>query len=529
MMVEGIRFLVASVVLIILVTIKQIHIIQLNSYNLDQQIIWYKKNIVSFVLNLAVLISTILFYELSFIPAYYLVILSMIGILVENLPRKQKKKLVFTLRIRRLIFVCLLLFVILLIPIFYNIEKNVKYILYITALSPAIIFISYLITLPIENAFRKKFMNEAKEIVDSNENLYTIGITGSFGKTSVKYYLSKLLKSKYSVCMTPESYNTSMGATLTIKNDLRNIDDVFICEMGARRVGDIKEICDIVSPYGCIITDVGNMHLDTFKTIDNVLKTKFELVDSVVSNTKKLDFFGKGTILLNGDNELIRKKSEEYKSYDKNILFYGLKPINDFYADKIVQNDDGTTFTFMSKNDKFPNIDVKTNLLGKYSIINLVVAISYAMILRVDAQDIKNIVMNIEAVPHRLKLLSYDKNNLIIDDAYNSNPNGARNAVDVLNSFDGYTKIIITPGMVELYDKQDEENERFAEYAGKYIDYAIVVGHTNKLALDRGFEKNLSKDKVINMDRVEDAISYARNNVLGKKVILLENDLTDNY
>ena len=142
---------------------------------------------------------------------------------------------------------------------------------------------------------------------------------------------------------------------------------------------------------------------------------------------------------------------------------------------------------------------------------------------------IKNVVKSIEAVPHRLQLLTYDKNNLIIDDAYNSNPNGARNAADVLASFDGYTKIIITPGMVELYDKQDEENEKFAEYTGAKVDYAIVVGHTNRLSLDRGFEKTLSKEKIIDIERVEDAINYARTNISGKKVILLENDLSDNY
>ena len=142
---------------------------------------------------------------------------------------------------------------------------------------------------------------------------------------------------------------------------------------------------------------------------------------------------------------------------------------------------------------------------------------------------IKNVVKSIEPVPHRLQILSYGTNDIIIDDAYNSNPLGARNAVDVLSSFEGYVKVIITPGMVELNDKQDEENESFAEYAGNKVDYAIVVGHTNKLALDRGFVKSLSKDKLIDIEKVEDAINYARLNIDGKKVILLENDLSDNY
>lgn len=138
--------------------------------------------------------------------------------------------------------------------------------------------------------------------------------------------------------------------------------------------------------------------------------------------------------------------------------------------------------------------------------MNLVAAISFSLLLYVDKDDILSAVRKIEAVPHRLQILPYDKNNVIIDDAYNSNPRGARNAVDVLASFEGYTKVIITPGMVELYDKQDEENESFAEYAGAKVDYAIVVGHTNRLALDRGFEKTLSKDRIIDIEKVEAAI-----------------------
>lgn len=529
--VESIRFLIASIILIVLAILKQVHIMQLNSYNLDQQIIWYKKNFASFALNIALLISTILFYELKFILAYYLIIISMIGMLIENIPRKYKRKLVFTARIKRLIFVCVLIFAALITGFWFK-TKNIKYILYVASLSPVIIFIAYLICLPIENSLRKKFMNEAKSIIDANNNLCVIGITGSFGKTSVKFYLDRILKAKYSVCKTPESFNTAMGATLTIKNDLRNIDDIFICEMGARRVGDIKEICDIVSPNGAIITDVGNMHLDTFKTIDNVLNTKFELVESAIKNNHT-EKFGALPILVNGDNELIRKKVIDCFEIteQKFIKYYGLNPSEklhyDFYADNVVANASGTEFRFNSK--AFGSDEFETKLLGKYNIMNLVAAISYSLLLGVDLPTIKNVVKSIEPVPHRLQILSYGTNDIIIDDAYNSNPLGARNAVDVLASFEGYVKVIITPGMVELNDKQDEENESFAEYAGHKVDYAIVVGHTNKLALDRGFEKTLQKDRLIDIEKVEDAINYARLNIDGKKVILLENDLSDNY
>ena len=515
----------------ILIMLKQIHIIQLNSYNLDQQIIWYKKNIKSFFLNIILLTLTILYAISNFFILYsmlYALLLPilLLIILIENLPRKQKKKLVFTKRVIRLIVICIFIFILWTI---YSLKSNEIVLISMgVALAPFFVFLAYAISLPIENGIRKKFMNEAKAIIDANSDLCVIGITGSFGKTSVKFYLDSILKTKYSVCKTPESFNTAMGATLTIKNDLRNIDDIFICEMGARRIGDIKEICDIVSPSGAIITDVGNMHLDTFKSIENVLNTKFELVEAATHN-RRSGKFGEIPILVNGDNELIRKKVIEnfWNTEQSYIKYYGFSKENTFYADNIVASEKGTRFRFNSK--EFGSEEFETRLLGKYNIMNLVAAISYSLILGVDVITIKNAVKNIEPVPHRLQILPYGANDLIIDDAYNSNPMGARNAADVLSSFEGYIKVIITPGMVELNDKQDEENEKFAEYAGDKVDYAIVVGGTNKIALNKGFEKTLSKDKLFNIERVEDAIKYAMTNISGKKVILLENDLSDNY
>ena len=538
-----VRVLVLASILVILIAIKHIHIMQLNSYNFDQQIIWYKKNLNSFIsfmvlalivfLNLLIQKNTsVNFYKsISTLISLIIILIILLVILIENLPRKQKKKLVYTNRIKRLLAICLIIFLIVFIFSFIaNTNENIRVasLLLVVAFSPLFIFFAFCISLPIENGIRKKFMNEAKAIIDANADLFVIGITGSFGKTSVKYYLSTILKSKYSVCMTPESFNTAMGATLTIKNDLRNIDDIFICEMGARRVGDIKEICDIVSPNGAIITDVGNMHLDTFKTIENVLNTKFELVESAV-HSRKTCKFGENPILVNGDNELIRKKVIDSFGITERryIKYYGFNKENTFYADSIVSSDKGTKFRFNSESNVCEEFE--TRLLGKYNIMNLVAAISYSLLIGVDMPTIKNAIKSIEPVPHRLQILPYGSNDLIIDDAYNSNPLGARNAVDVLSSFDGYTKVLITPGMVELSDKQDTENEKFAEYAGSKVDYAIVVGHTNKIALDKGFGKSLPKDKLLNIERIEDAINYVRLNISGKKVILLENDLSDNY
>ena len=544
---------IVAAVIMILEMLKQIHIIQLNSYNLDQQILWYKKNKKSFVENFVLFAITLFSFfshlfakprfklhfpstgEIIFsIVIVLLVLILLLRILISNFPHKQKKKLVFTNRIKRLIALCLLLFILWLyfsLEIVRGVDFSVDFIFMGIAISPFLVYIAYRISLPIENGIRQKFMNEAHDIIKRNDNLYVIGVTGSFGKTSVKHFLCSILREKYAVCMTPESYNTPMGATLTIKNDLKNIDDIFICEMGARRTHDIKEICDIVEPDGAIITDVGNMHLDTFKNIENVLNTKFELFDYAIKNEFENKKFNYGVVLLNGDNKLIREKYNEYRldNNNKKVYFYGTNNDNDFYASEIKYSDKGASFTFNSNVKDYPTFKVYTKLLGYYNVINLVSAIAYAFTLNIDKDTICSAVSKIDSVEHRLKLLNYNKDTIIIDDAYNANLNGAKNACDVISKFDGFVKIIITPGMVELGDKQMEENESFAEYASGLVDYAIVVGNTNKLSLDKGFSKKLDNDRLIDVDSVEVAIAYALQNINGKKVILLENDLSDNY
>lgn len=544
------RISICSVVLIILQVLKQIHIIQLNSYNLDQQLLWYKKNIKSFSFNICIILTILFFLFLSLLRIdkiqfllfgffFFMMIVSSVGILIENFPRKQKKKLVWTIRIKRLFALTILMFAILLfVPLIFQktnihtfnnnnlLNENYKifiYYFFIVAMTPIITFLAYIIMLPIENAIRKKWTNAAKKIIEKIDNLTVIGVTGSFGKTSAKYFISTLLKTKYNVCMTPESYNTPLGATITIKNDLRNFDDYFICEMGARRLGDINEICEIVMPKIGIITDVGDMHLDTFKNIDNVLKCKFEIADSIYKNQND------GILFVNGDNSLIVDKIKEYDKNKIKIYTYGINKTNDFYVDNIVPTIDGTTFDFVINNDKKEVYNFKTKLLGLFNIRHLILSIALSYILDIDINKLKIEVEKIPPVEHRLFLINADENNLIIDDAYNANLFGTKNACDVINSFSDYKKIIITPGMVELGNKQNEENFEFAKYASSKVDMAFIVGKTNREALLNGFKISLSDDNIICFDKVEEAIFYARNNVVGKKVILLENDLSDNY
>ena len=130
-------------------------------------------------------------------------------------------------------------------------------------------------------SINNSYVNDARRIIGEMPSLKVVGITGSYGKTSTKHYLNRILSEQFNVVMTPGSFNTPMGVTRTIREMLKPYTEIFICEMGAKQRGDIKEICDIVHPQYGIITAVGEQHMESFKSIENVQRTKFELADAL--------------------------------------------------------------------------------------------------------------------------------------------------------------------------------------------------------------------------------------------------------
>ena len=539
-MINYLTLTIALFIINILVALKSVHIMQLNSYNVDQQLLWYKQHKNDFLPNVLLFILSILWLLLSYnifsIVIYMGIIIDLLVLLIEYFPRKQKKPLVWTKRVIRLFILMVVLFMMLLIPfILYKDNNALTLYLFITALAPMVCLVAFLIMTPIENGIRKKYAKEATKILKQNNDLYTIGITGSFGKTSVKYYLSTILKSKYNVCFTKGSFNTPMGATLTIKNDLKSYDEIFVCEMGARRVGDIKEMCDIVLPKAAIITEVADQHLDTFKNIDNVLKTKLELADYVVGNDiTTYNRFNK-IILVNGDNQIIKDYiGNKYADYitgnNKTIYTFGFNKDNDYNVEVLDIDHHGTSFRFIDNvnNQKY---DFKTILVGRHNVLNLCSAIAMATLLEVNIDDIRYSIEKIVPVAHRLEIKRITDNQIIIDDAYNANIKGSKYALEVMSYFKDYKKVLITPGIVELGDKQYELNKQFAIDATKVCDYILVVANANKKALLDGLkESNYSEYNYFHFDSFNEAYSYANINIKDeKKVILIENDLPDNY
>ena len=525
-------YAVVTLVGIVFFGLRELHMLQLNGYKTPEHSWWMKKNFKRYICPLVLFAGQFLMLATDYnIPLLIVFIVCNAVIALINKPGKTfKKPLKYTARVKRMMVTFFIL-----VAIMFAVgtvsgstsckcddwkpfENILPFIMVNSALylTPLFIPLSNLINKPIEKYIQNWYINDAKRILSEMPNLHRIGITGSYGKTSMKFYLSELLSSQYNTLKTPESFNTPMGVTITIRQHLKPTDEYFVCEMGARRVHEIKELCEIAHPQDGIITSVGPQHLETFNSIENVVNTKFELADSVQAVG--------GKIYLNGDNELIRKKAPQYK----NAIMYGLQEHNDYRAIDISVSDRGTEFTVITPNGESCKFTMK--LLGEHNVQNVLGAIAYCHGIGIPLEKLVLPVKRISAVPHRLQLLDKGGNLTFIDDAYNSNPSGCRAALNVLGLFDA-CRILVTPGMVELGAKQEELNFEFGQEASKACDYIILVGKTQTLPIYNGIKQSgYNMDNVYVADSLNEALakvhSYQTNK---KKIVLLENDLPDNY
>ena len=512
-----------------------LHMFQLNGYKNGEHIHWLKKNVSRQYLLILVGISGILSMCLPHIVTLLLQTAAALICMKYYLYLKKtntKKKLVYTARVKRLILTDSILVILLLVltGVFLGVSRIAGAFAVLTTLQIIALVIVNWINRPVEGMINQHYINDAKKKLRSVPDLTVIGVTGSYGKTSVKYYLDTLLKEHFEVLITPESYNTPMGVVKTIRSSLKPSHQIFICEMGARHVGDIKEICDIVHPEHGIITSVGPQHLETFFNMDNIVNTKFELADALPEV---------GLLFLNGDNEYIRNHSGKYK----NKIFYTTgewakareleSQIEEGEVSQYYQTGDvklsrtGTEFTVTAPDGEKETFQMR--LLGEHNVINVAGAVAVANTLGIPLKQLKVPVRRIQPVAHRMQLLERG-NYTIIDDAFNSNPVGSRAAVETLKQFEG-VRILITPGMVELGEKEEEYNYKFGTYAADCCDYILLVGEKHTAPIHKGvLESGFSQERCRVFEKLEDALSFAYSiKAEGHKFILLENDLPDNY
>ncbi len=424
-----------------------------------------------------------------------------------------KNRLIFTKRMIRFSF---LLFIIMFGMFFVvnyfinNIYLKLFDIILLFLLLPLFIVLTHYIILPLELLIKKHFMAKATRKL-RKKKIIKIGITGSYGKTSTKNILVSMLEKNYKVCATPKNYNTEMGLSKTILNDLDD-HDIFVAEMGARHIGDIKILAKMVEPNYGIITTIGPQHLETFKSIEVIENTKFELAENLKPD---------GVMVFNGDSQSSRKlydrfKGEKYLACDKEGYSY---------ADNIKMDSQGSTFDLFLNGQK---LEVKTKLLGKCNIDNIVTASTLAHLLGITYKDIISAIKDLSPSKHRLELM---KNNYctIIDDSYNCNIVGSKEALDVLSRFEG-RKIVITPGMVELGNEQSQANFKLGTLIADVADYIIIMNNVNKNEILSGaISHNFNREHIFFAETRKKQKEILELITTKDCVVLFENDLPDNY
>jgi len=441
--------------------------------------------------------------------------------------KHQKKPLVFTARAKRIISASFILItIIVILYIVRSFLTDLSLIIYflpvILLFTPFIVMLANLIMLPTETLIRNGYIKDAIRIRDSRDDLRVIGITGSYGKTSTKNIIHKILSQKYLSLHTPSSYNTEMGITITIRTMLKRIHQVLVVEMGARQKGDIKKCCSIAKPNYAVLTIVGEAHLETFKTKKNIKNTKAELVRYLDED---------GTAFMNADDSNTYDILPGIKA--KKVLF-GIESDNtNVKATDIKTSPEGCEFAVLitpplSTDER--KIQFKTKLLGEHNIYNILAGISIGIVFGVPMEAIKYAVSILEPIEHRLQIKK-NKGLTIIDDSFNSNPTGFKEAVNVLSTFDEkYRKIIITPGMVELGKEEYQRNKEAGSHIGKHCDYVILVGENRANPLLEGLsEVEFDGNKIYVADSLKDATTHLYSIARNNDVVLFENDLPDVY
>lgn len=388
-------------------------------------------------------------------------------------------------------------------------------------LVPLLLLLTAIILQPVENYIQEGFKKKARKKLESMPHLKVIAITGSYGKTSTKFVIDAFLKERFNVCTTPGSYNTPMGICKVINNDLDASHQVLILEMGARYEGNIKELCRIAQPDISVITNVGISHLETFGSKEVVAREKATLARELKRG---------GLLVLNGDDPLVREMGTG-RGDIRRVLTGEPGTVR---ADQVEVDEEGTRFriTWFDDNRKpVHRANIQTRLLGAHNVENMLLASAVARSFDMRIETIAVAAANMQPVEHRLELKK--QNGLtIIDDAFNSNPQGAKNAVEILASFKTGKKIIITPGMIELGEKEEEENREFGSHiARNRIDIAILIGKERSRPIAKGIEEGRQdgRPEVIVAESLFEANDILMRKAEAGDVVLYENDLPDSY
>lgn len=387
-------------------------------------------------------------------------------------------------------------------------------------LGPYAVWLGGILVAPVERAIFRKYLGEA----DRRMRTYpgrVVGITGSYGKTSTKLIVAELLAARYRVLKTPAGVNSTMGVTRVIREELRDDYEFFVVECSAYGPGEIRQVCDIVHPSLGILTAVGVQHLERFGTQERIAEAKYELLAALPSGAPAV---------VNADDPICLKLAGRARADGKRVLLYGMGETAEPLAIRgtdVKVSGRGTHFRAVAGSGE--TADFETRLLGRWNLSNVLAGLAAAVECGVPLPAMRDAVAGLTPAPKRLEVREEGGIVKILDVA-NSNPRGAEMALEVLAQFEGGSRILITPGMVELGPIEAEENRRFGEKAAAACDYVVLVGVEQTRPIREGLtRRGFAADRVLvarNADEVADRLAGI---VRQGDVLLYENRLPDTY
>ncbi len=400
---------------------------------------------------------------------------------------------------------------------------------------------------PVQGTIDGRYVRRAQRSLREWEPL-VVGITGSYGKTTTKFCIGAVLEADRPTLVTPESYNSFLGVIRTINEHLRASHRAFVVEMGMFRRGDIAELCDLVHPTVGVITAIGPMHLERLGSIEQIAAAKGELLDALPSeghfvtnanDPRCLELAARATVPVT----LFGIDDQETPAVDAAAPHSALAPPRtpllskkkaahvQVLARDIRLADGRTTFNLhLDGPDSLP-IAVSAGLLGRHNVSNLLAAAAVGRVLEIPSARIAEGLARVRAPAHRLHSIHNRRAGIVvIDDAYNSNPEGAAAALEVLREHPATRRLLVTPGMVELGDSEEQFNRRFGEHAGAVCDLAILVGPARTVPIGEGLiAAGLHATSIHVVRDIAEATALLGRLTRAGDVVLFENDLPDTY
>lgn len=392
------------------------------------------------------------------------------------------------------------------------------------ALAPYVLLLANALLRPWQNAINRRFVQAARSKLEQAAPL-VIGITGSYGKTTSKFCIGKVLEADRRTLVTPESFNSHLGVVRTINELLEPRHQAFVVEMGMFRRGDIAELCELTHPQIGVITAIGPMHLERLGSIEAIEAAKAELAEALPPD---------GHLIVNGDDP--RCLAIAARS-NVPVTRFGIGQLGadgerlHVRASAIALAHGRTEFELEFSAGQPRSVHVSARLLGAHNVRNLLSAAAVGDVLGIDRAKIAAALGRVQAPEHRLAPIENRQAGIVvIDDAYNSNPEGAAAALEVLRSHEAQRRLLITPGMVELGELESKLNERFGEQAAGVCDLVILVGRTRTEPIRAGLlAGGMDVEGVHVAADLPEATRLLGTLSRPGDVILFENDLPDTY